>query len=78
MLGGPLTGIEYTLPVASAQLKSCLLLAGLFATGTTSIIDFVIPSPKQPLMQAFHEWRGWRYHDRAGRSGGEGFKDSAR
>ncbi len=37
--GGALTGIEYTLPVASAQLKSCLLLAGLFATGTTSIIE---------------------------------------
>jgi 3-phosphoshikimate 1-carboxyvinyltransferase len=37
--GGPLTGIEYTLPVASAQLKSCLLLAGLFAQGTTSITE---------------------------------------
>jgi 3-phosphoshikimate 1-carboxyvinyltransferase len=37
--GEKLTGIEYTLPVASAQLKSCLLLAGLFATGTTSIIE---------------------------------------
>jgi len=37
--GGPLTGIEYTLPVASAQLKSCLLLAGLFANGTTSITE---------------------------------------
>ncbi len=32
--------------------------AGL-AGGTTSIIDFVIPNPKQPLMEAFHEWRGW-------------------
>jgi 3-phosphoshikimate 1-carboxyvinyltransferase len=37
--GSPLTGIDYTLPVASAQLKSCLLLAGLFATGTTSITE---------------------------------------
>jgi 3-phosphoshikimate 1-carboxyvinyltransferase len=37
--GCPLTGIEYTLPVASAQLKSCLLLAGLFANGTTSVIE---------------------------------------
>jgi 3-phosphoshikimate 1-carboxyvinyltransferase len=37
--GSPLTGIEYTLPVASAQLKSCLLLAGLFATGTTSVTE---------------------------------------
>ena len=37
--GGPLKGIDYTLPVASAQLKSCLLLAGLFATGTTSVTE---------------------------------------
>ena len=37
--GGPLTGIDYTLPVASAQLKSCLLLAGLFATGTTTVTE---------------------------------------
>jgi len=37
--GQPLIGIEYTLPVASAQLKSCLLLAGLFATGTTSVTE---------------------------------------
>jgi 3-phosphoshikimate 1-carboxyvinyltransferase len=37
--GGSLKGIEYTLPVASAQLKSCLLLAGLFARGTTSVTE---------------------------------------
>src|ERR1041385_3547871 len=29
--GRPLHGIDYTLPVASAQVKSCVLLAGLFA-----------------------------------------------
>ncbi len=34
-----LQGIEYELPVASAQLKSCLLLAGLYADGTTTIIE---------------------------------------
>jgi 3-phosphoshikimate 1-carboxyvinyltransferase len=33
--GGALHGIEYRLPVASAQLKSALLLAGLYAEGET-------------------------------------------
>jgi 3-phosphoshikimate 1-carboxyvinyltransferase len=37
--GGELAGIEYTMPVASAQLKSCLLIAGLFATGKTIVIQ---------------------------------------
>ncbi len=32
--------------------------AGL-AGGTTSIIDFVIPDPQQPLMDAYRQWRGW-------------------
>lgn len=35
--GTALRGIEYTLPVASAQVKSALLLAGLFAHGATVI-----------------------------------------
>ena len=35
--GRPLRGIEYTLPVASAQVKSALLLAGLFARGETHV-----------------------------------------
>jgi dihydropyrimidinase len=29
------------------------------AGGTTSIIDFVIPNPKQSLMEAYQTWRGW-------------------
>jgi dihydropyrimidinase len=32
--------------------------AGL-AGGNTTIIDFVIPNPQQPLMEAYHQWRGW-------------------
>lgn len=30
-----------------------------FAGGTTMIIDFVIPSPQQRLMDAYRDWRGW-------------------
>jgi len=38
--GNPdLQGIDYTSPVASAQLKSCLLLAGLYAHGRTCITE---------------------------------------
>ncbi|HEY2647086.1 MAG TPA: 3-phosphoshikimate 1-carboxyvinyltransferase [Candidatus Acidoferrales bacterium] len=34
-----LSAIEYTLPVPSAQVKSAILLAGLFAEGVTSVIE---------------------------------------
>ncbi|MFO7635265.1 MAG: 3-phosphoshikimate 1-carboxyvinyltransferase, partial [Caldilinea sp.] len=34
-----LNGLEYTMPVASAQVKSCLLLAGLYAHGLTLVIE---------------------------------------
>jgi 3-phosphoshikimate 1-carboxyvinyltransferase len=37
--GMPLRGIEYTLPVASAQVKSCVLIAGLLASGKTTVIE---------------------------------------
>ena len=37
-----LRGIDYALPVASAQVKSCLLLAGLFAQGRTCVTE---PAP---------------------------------
>lgn len=36
---GQLEGIHYEMPMASAQVKSCLMLAGLYAKGTTSIIE---------------------------------------
>lgn len=35
--GGSLQPIDYTLPVASAQVKSCILLAGLYADGATVV-----------------------------------------
>jgi 3-phosphoshikimate 1-carboxyvinyltransferase len=37
--GGSLQGIEYLSPVASAQVKSSILLAGLNAEGTTSVTE---------------------------------------
>jgi len=40
--GNGLTGIDYPLPMASAQVKSCLLLAGMYADGETSITE---PAP---------------------------------
>jgi 3-phosphoshikimate 1-carboxyvinyltransferase len=35
----PLGGIEYEMPVASAQVKSCLLFAGLLAEGETRVVE---------------------------------------
>lgn len=40
--GQRLTGMDYEMPMASAQVKSCLLLAGLYAAGTTSVTE---PAP---------------------------------
>jgi 3-phosphoshikimate 1-carboxyvinyltransferase len=37
--GAALTGIRYELPVASAQVKSAVLLAGLYAQGPTTVIE---------------------------------------
>jgi 3-phosphoshikimate 1-carboxyvinyltransferase len=36
---GGLQGIDYVSPVASAQIKSCVLLAGLYASGTSSVTE---------------------------------------
>jgi 3-phosphoshikimate 1-carboxyvinyltransferase len=36
---GELHGIRYELPVASAQVKSCVLLAGLYAQGRTTVVE---------------------------------------
>jgi 3-phosphoshikimate 1-carboxyvinyltransferase len=40
--GQRLTGMAYEMPMASAQVKSCLLLAGLYAAGSTSVTE---PAP---------------------------------
>jgi 3-phosphoshikimate 1-carboxyvinyltransferase len=51
--GGNLRSIEYTLPIASAQVKSAILLAGLYANGTTKVI--------QPAYSRDHTERMLRY-----------------
>jgi 3-phosphoshikimate 1-carboxyvinyltransferase len=42
--GTTLAGIDYAMPVASAQVKSCLLLAGLYAQGETCVSE---PAPSR-------------------------------
>ena len=39
IIGSPLKGIDYISPVASAQIKSCVLLAGLYAENPTSVTE---------------------------------------
>jgi len=52
--GAKLQGIEYQMPVASAQVKSSLLLAGLYADGQTTVIE---PAPTRDhterMLQSF-------------------------
>jgi len=53
--GGPLHGVEHLLPVASAQVKSCLLLAGLYAEGDTIIVE---PGPSRDHTERMLRARG--------------------
>lgn len=48
--GSPLHAIHYDSPVASAQVKSCVLLAGLYADGVTSVTEPVISRNHTELM----------------------------
>ncbi len=48
--GGHLHGIDYISPVASAQVKSCVLFAGLYADGKTSVTEPAISRNHTELM----------------------------
>ena len=48
--GSDLVGIDYCMPVASAQLKSAILLAGLQAEGTTTVLEPVKSRDHTELM----------------------------
>ncbi|HUR99382.1 MAG TPA: 3-phosphoshikimate 1-carboxyvinyltransferase [Pyrinomonadaceae bacterium] len=51
----PLRAIEYQLPVASAQIKSCMLLAGLNSDGETAVIE---PVPTRDHTERMLRWFG--------------------
>lgn len=55
--GGALRAIDYTLPVASAQVKSAILLAGLYADGRTTVIE---PLPTRDHTELMLEAAGAR------------------
>ena len=48
--GRPLKGIHYDSPVSSAQVKSCVLLAGLYADGLTSVTEPYLSRNHSELM----------------------------
>lgn len=61
--GAALRGIDYTLPVASAQVKSALLLAGLYAQGETRVRE---PHPTRDYTERMLRAFGWPIEFSAG------------
>lgn len=61
--GGRLEGIHYELPMASAQVKSCVLLAGLFAEGETSVTE---PAPTRDHTERMLRGFGYRVAQKDG------------
>ena len=55
--GAPLKGFHYEMPVASAQVKSCLLLAGLYADGETCVTE---PAPTRDHTERMLEGFGYK------------------
>ena len=53
--GGGLTGIEYEMPMASAQVKSAVLIAGLFADGLTTVAQ---PAESRDHTERMLRWMG--------------------
>ena len=52
--GRPLQGIRYEMPVASAQVKSAVLLAGLYAAGETTVVEpAVTRDHTERMLQSF-------------------------
>ncbi len=62
--GRRLYGIAYELPVASAQVKSCVLLAGLYAEGETTVLE---PVPTRDHTERMLRAAGARLRTKPGR-----------
>jgi 3-phosphoshikimate 1-carboxyvinyltransferase len=60
-----LKGIDYEMPVASAQVKSCLLLAGLYAEGETCVTE---PAPTRDHTERMLSGFGYEIHRDGARS----------
>jgi 3-phosphoshikimate 1-carboxyvinyltransferase len=67
--GSALRGIHYELPIASAQVKSALLLAGLYASGTTEVVE---PHPTRDYTERMLAAFGWPIRFEPGRARLEG------
>jgi 3-phosphoshikimate 1-carboxyvinyltransferase len=63
--GAKLRGIRYKLPIASAQVKSAVLLAGLYASGSTEIIE---PHPTRDYTERMLAAFGWPIEFEPGRA----------
>jgi 3-phosphoshikimate 1-carboxyvinyltransferase len=67
--GAKLKGITYHPPVASAQIKSALLLAGLYAEGKTEVIE---PHPTRDYTESMLKAFGWPIEYSPGKATVEG------
>ncbi|MBT8093080.1 MAG: 3-phosphoshikimate 1-carboxyvinyltransferase [Gammaproteobacteria bacterium] len=72
-----LQSIEYVLPVASAQVKSAVLLAGLYATGRTSVIEPATTRDHTERMLGAMGVDVFRDNGRIGLSGGQALRGCA-
>ena len=64
--GSALQGIRYVMPMASAQVKSCVLLAGLYASGETCVTE---PAPTRDHTERMLQGFGYEVRRQAGEGG---------
>ena len=60
-----LSGVEYDMPVASAQVKSCLLLAGMYAQGETCVTE---PAPTRDHTERMLQGFGYEVRREGGQA----------